>query len=148
MQDDGSLVYAGERIEQRLRYTEAQIAEFARLTHDHNPLHHDVAAARRAGFTSVIAAGQQTSANMMGLVASHYSRRDDGVARDMLCLNFNFAYKLPVFADQELLLAWKVSAAQWNGKLGGMLAHLDGSATVLGIPSVIGRGTILVRHGA
>ena len=34
---------------------------------------------------------------MSGLAASHFSRRDDGVPRAMLCLNFNFSYKAPIY---------------------------------------------------
>jgi hypothetical protein len=52
---------------------------------------------------------------MIGLVASHFSRNDDGIERELLCLNFNFAFKAPVFAEQELLLSWRVaSVRRWT----------------------------------
>ena len=71
------------------------------------------------------------------------------VKREMLCLNMNFAFKGPVFADQDVALHWKVATAQWNSKLEGLLAHLDGSASVVeGKPLVIARGTILVKEVA
>lgn len=140
------LVMTGETISKRLRYTRDEIAQFARMTFDENPLHRDLEAARHAGFPDVIAAGQHTSAIMTGLVATYFSRNDDGIPREMLCLNFNYAYKLPVFADTDLDVVWRVSASQWNSKLGGMLVHLDGQASHNGAPSVIGRGTILVKH--
>jgi hypothetical protein len=67
----------------------------------------------------------------------------------MLCLNFNFAFKQPVFADQELVLHWKVSGVEWSDKLGGMIGQLDGSASVRNSrPSVVGRGTVLVQFEA
>jgi acyl dehydratase len=131
-----------------MRYSRDDIEKFARLTLDENPLHRDAALARRAGFDDVIAAGQHTSAIMMGFMATHFARHDDGVRREVLCLNFNFSYKLPVKPDRELLLRWSVATVVWNSKLGGMLAHLDGNATQEGAsaPSVVGRGTILVKE--
>jgi hypothetical protein len=65
----------------------------------------------------------------------------------MLCLNMNFAFKGPVFADQDVIVRWTVASVQWNGKLQGLLAHLDGKAGVLDHkPAVVGRGTILVKE--
>jgi acyl dehydratase len=144
---EDKLVLVGEEVTKTLRYTREDIAKFAHMTFDSNPLHIDVEVARRARFGDVIAAGQHTSAIMMGLVATYFSRSDDGIAREMLCLNFNFSYKQPVFADEDIHIVWRVSAVSRNSKLGGMLAHLDGSAAASPTkPSVIGRGTILVKH--
>ena len=57
-------------------------------------------------------------------------------------------YELPVLAGQDLVLSWKVASVEWNSKLGGQLAHLDGvAAAAHARPSVIGRGTILVKQG-
>lgn len=140
-------VQLGERIGRTIRYTREQISQFAHLTHDGNPLHHEVQAAHAAGFPDVIAAGQQTSSNMMGLVASHFSRREDGIAREMLCLNFNFSYKHPVYAGQDLHLLWTVRQIESNRKLGGLLVHLDGVASLDDRKVVVvGRGTILLRE--
>jgi len=142
------LVSVGERVSHTVRYTQEEITRFAALTHDSNPLHRDADLARRVGFNEVIACGQQTTSIMMGLLASHFSRDEGGIAREMLALNVNFAFKLPVFAGEDLELAWTVSSAQWNNKLGGMLAHLDGGATRVGhdAPSVVARATILVKQ--
>ena len=140
------LVGVGETVSKTLRYSHEDIAHFARLTHDENPLHYEREAAQRAGFPDVIAAGQHTSATMTGLIATYFSRDDDGIAREMLCLNLNFAYKHPVFADRDLEIMWRVASTQYNSKLGGVLAHLDGTATQEpGKPSVIARATVLVK---
>ena len=73
------------------------------------------------------------------------ARSTDGTLRHMLCLNVNFAFKAPVFAEQDVNLRWRVATAAWNRSLGGMLAHLDGQAwAVADTPAVIARGTILV----
>jgi acyl dehydratase len=141
-----TLVRVGETCERVVRFTREDIATFARLTGDSNPLHHDVQAAQRARHGEIIASGQQTTAMMIGLAASHFSRDDDGQARELLCLNFNFAFKAPVFAEQELVLSWRVASVEWNATLGGWLAHADGRATVRHAhPCVIGRGTLLVK---
>jgi acyl dehydratase len=144
-----TLVAAGERCSRSLRFTREQIAEFARLSGDDNPLHLDEVVAQRAQFGEVVASGQQTAAVLMGLVSSHFSQPLGDVARQVICLNFNFAYKRPVFADQDLLLQWHVSSVEWSERLGGAIAHLDGSAGVRGsAPCVVARGTVLVQHRA
>lgn len=142
-----ALIAVGEEVERTLRYSVEDIAAFARMTFDDNPLHVDRQAAERGRFGRIIASGQQTSAILMGMLATHFSRSDDGVARQMLCLNMNFAFKAPLFAAQDVRLRWRVSAAAWNSTLSGMLAHLDGQAWVqAGAPAVIARGTILVSE--
>ena len=145
---DTPLIRPGETFHAQLRYTREQIVQFARLTGDANPLHHDRQAAERASFGEIIASGQQTASQMMGVVATHFSRRDDGVPREMLCLNFNFAFRAPVFAEQDIAIQWRVSEIERNSKRGGYIGHLDGTASVAGRPCVIGRGTVLVSRAA
>ena len=53
----------------------------------------------------------------------------------------------PIFADQEVHLRWSVSKVEWNAKLEGWLAHLDGTASVaFHEPAVVARGTIVVTE--
>ena len=142
---DERLISAGEKVTRRLRYSRADIAQFARMSLDENPLHLDSMVAQRARFGEIVASGQQTSAILMGMLATHYSRHDDGVPRQMICLNMNFAFKAPVFAEQEIVLQWKVSSVTANIKLKGLVGLLDGHASVArGKPAVVARGTILV----
>jgi acyl dehydratase len=140
------LVKIGERMEFTTRYTREEISRFAMLTLDSNPLHHDREAAREAGLPDVIASGQHTSALMSGLAATYFSRSDDGVARSMLCLHFNFAYREPIYADQDVSMAWTVTDTEWSISLSGVIAQLEGHATVGNAPAVIARGTVLVRR--
>ena len=148
MNTETPLIRAGEEFRTRVRYTREQIIQFARLTGDTNPLHHDRQAAERASFGELIASGQQTASQMMGLVASYFSRREDGIAREMLCLNFNFAFKLPVFAEQDIHIEWRVTEVERSTRRGGFIGHVDGTASVGGKPCVVGRGTVLVRRSA
>jgi acyl dehydratase len=146
--DTADLVRVGERIEHVAHYTRDEISRFATLTLDLNPVHHDRDAALRAGLPDVIASGQHTSALMSGLAASYFSRDDDGVARNMLCLHFNFAYREPIFADADVTLRWVVASTEWNASLGGVIAQLEGKASVCNALAVIARGTVLVRRAS
>ena len=140
------LAVVGEKLSKTLRYSREDIALFARLSSDENPLHTDTAVAQRARFGEIIASGQHTSAHLMGMLATYFSRHADGIRREMLCLNMNFAFKNPVFADQDITLQWRVSSVEPNDKLQGLLVHLDGAASIgHGKPALIARGTILVK---
>jgi len=139
-------VRVGEHFDRQLRYSVAQIAEFARISGDANPLHHAVRPQRGSDFKDVIASGQQTAAAMMGLVASYFSRNDDGIEREMLCLNFNFAFKAPIHAETEIDLRWLVSSVDFNSRLDGWIGQLNGSAFSAGEDCVVARGTVLVRR--
>ena len=147
--ENSHLIEVGERLSRTVRYSRDEIATFARMTFDENPLHVDNQVAQRARFGEIIASGQQTSAVMMGMLATYFSRADDGVPRQMLCLNMNFSFKSPVFADQDVTLTWQVSSLEWKAKLGGQLAQLDGTARIgAGKPLIIARGSILVSEVA
>ena len=143
-----ALVQVGERIEHVAHYSAAEISRFATLTLDSNPVHHDRDAALAAGLVDVIASGQHTSALMSGLAATHFSRGDDGIPRSMLCLHFNFAYREPIYAGSDVTMRWVVSSTEWNASLNGVIAQLEGKATVANAPAVIARGTVLVRRAS
>jgi acyl dehydratase len=145
---DTPLIRVGEEFRAIVRYTREQIIQFARLTGDSNPLHHDRQAAERANFGEIIASGQQTASQMMGVVATRFSQREDGVLREMLCLNFNFAFKAPIFAEQDIHITWRVGKIESSLRQGGYIGHLDGQASVAGRACVVGRGTILVKRAA
>ncbi len=153
--DPAALVFVGETLTQTVCFSHDDITTFARLSGDHNPLHTDTEVARRARFGKIIASGQQTSAALMGLLATYYSRDEhtpshhNDIAREMLCLNMNFAFKSPVFADQSIALQWRVASVDWKDALRGCLVQLDGSAVVdSGKAAVVARGTILVKERA
>jgi acyl dehydratase len=141
-------IVSGERVQRTVRFTREQIADFARMTGDANPLHFDHIAAQRARHGEIIASGQQTAAQMMGLAATYFSRSDDGCAREMLCLNFNMAFKSPVFAEQDLELTWVVGEVEWSARLNGWIGHVDGTAKAGGRVCLIARGTLLVKTSA
>jgi acyl dehydratase len=142
----GPAVEVGERCSRSVRFSRDDIAAFARLSGNDNPLHHDQQAAQRARHGEIIASGEQTTALMIGLVSTHFSRPDGATPRELLCLNFNFAFKAPVFAEQTIDLSWRVASVEPHARLGGLLVQLDGKAAVRGSPpAVVARGTLLVR---
>ena len=139
-------VTVAETCERVVSFSRAAIAEFAHLTGDANPLHYDPEAAARAHHGRIIASGQHTTSNLIGLAATHFARSCEHFAREVLCLNFNFAFKAPVFAEQAIALSWKVASVEPNDRLGGLLVHLDGKAAVPHAPpAVVGRGTLLIK---
>lgn len=141
------LVEVGEAFGKTVRFSVEDIAAFALACHDANPLHRDAEEAAQSGFGDIIASGSHTGSMLMGLAASHLSRRGDGVARQMLGLNFNLAFKAPIYAGEDIHLQWRVSSVEWNARLGGCIAHLDGHASTLrsGV-AVVARATVLVKE--
>ncbi|MES2718091.1 MAG: MaoC family dehydratase [Pseudomonadota bacterium] len=140
------LVQAGDTCSRSVRFSRDEIATFARLSGDSNPLHHDQQAAQRALHGEIIASGEHTTAVLIGLASSFFSLPDAHGPRELLCLHFNFAFKAPVFAEQAIELSWTVASVEPNQRLGGLLVHLDGKAAVRHAnPAVVGRGTLLVK---
>ena len=143
------LVRQGDVCSRNVRFSRDEIALFARLSGDSNPLHHDQQAAQRALHGEIIASGEQLAAVLIGLASSHFSQPDAHGAREVLCLNFNFSFKAPVFAEQEIELRWTVASVEPHARLGGLLVQLDGKAAVRHArPAVIGRGTLLIKSVA
>ena len=83
----------------------------------------------------------------MGLASAYFSRGGDAhvPAREVLCLNFNFSLKAPVFADDEAELSWVVSNIEWSSRLSGWLVQGDGAAAVAQRPCVVARATLLIK---
>lgn len=143
-----ALLAVGERCSKTMRFSGEAIAEFARLTGDANPLHSDPVAAARSRHGRLIAAGQHTTSQLIGLAATHFSRghgAPDGEALELLCLNFNFALKHPVFADDVAELGWCVSSVEWSARLRGWLVQADGDVHVGERVCVVARTTLLVK---
>jgi acyl dehydratase len=140
------LIQVGDACSRSVRFSREDIAAFVRISGNSNPLHHDAQAAQRARHGEIIASGEHTTALMIGLLSSHFSQPDGAGPRELLCLNFNFAFKAPVFAEQTLQLSWRVASVEPHPGLGGIVVHVDGKAAVRGSASaVVGRGTLLIK---
>src|SRR6516164_6835409 len=62
---------------------------FASMVGDTNPLHHDTDYAAATRFGRLLASGPQTTAHLLALTASHFSKRGA-----MLALNFGFGFSV------------------------------------------------------
>ena len=136
----------GDLIARIDRYSREDIEAFAMACHDRNPLHSDDALAQRSRFGEVIASGQHTSSMLIGLVISHFAHPADGRAREVLLLHVNFAFRSPIFANEDIQLSWRVVEVNWNAKLRGHVLVLEGGAsTARARPALVARGTLLAK---
>lgn len=138
-----ALGFTLERVD---RYSHADIEAFAAACRDRNPLHADPARAERSRYGEIIASGQHTSSMLLGLATSFFTQPTAGRFNEVLVLHVNFAFKAPVFADEEATLRWSVAAVEWNDKLGGHIVMLDGGVrTERSQPALVARTALLVK---
>lgn len=136
----------GERFALRLRLGVDEIPAFAASVRDFNPLHHDAAAARAAGYPGLIACGPHLGGIFMGMTATHFVRTlDDGRRRSGLGLGFDLRFRKPVFPDEDIDLQWRVDALEPKPRLAGWLTRLEGEARSARGLLIGGSGTLLLR---
>lgn len=111
----------GERFSEIIRLTPEDASAFALAARDHNPIHHDLEAAKRSRYQRLIASGTQTSSRLIALAATHFSRLGD-----MVGLEFSVKFHRPVYADDTILLEWQVVSVEESAFLGGEVVDLRG----------------------
>jgi len=114
-------VKPGEKFSETIRLTPEDASAFALAARDHNPIHHDVEAAARSRYQRLIASGTQTTARLMALTATHFSRLGD-----MVGLEFNVKFHRPVYSDDTILLEWQVVSVEESAYLKGEVVELRG----------------------
>ena len=140
------LANVGETFARRTRLSADAIRDFATTVGDHNPLHHDVAAARAAGYRALIASGTQLGSVLMAMTATHFAEpAADGRPRLGLGLGFELTFRGPVYADEDVHLRWTVTGASWKESLAGWLTLLAGDARAGDRLLLAATGTLLVR---
>lgn len=138
----------GETFTLVVRLGDDEIRAGARDLYDLNPLHHDLAAARAAGYPGLIASGAHTGAIFMGMTATHFSApAPDGSARSMLGLGFDIKFRNVVFADEDITLRWTVARSTWKASLTGYVTLCDGEAHTPRGLVLSGVAHLLLRHG-
>jgi 3-hydroxybutyryl-CoA dehydratase len=131
-----------ERFSSTIVLTPATVSAFARAAGDDNPLHHDPDHAAGTRYGRLVASGPQTTAHLMALTASHFSRR--GV---MVGLEFWFRFRRPVFANETIRLEWLVVSVKHNSRLGGDVIELRGRIrNEMGETAVGAKGRVLVSE--
>jgi len=129
-----------ERFSAVLALAPGATGAFARVVGDSNPLHHDADFAATTRFGRVLASGPQTTAHLMALTASHFSKRGA-----MLDLEFWFRFRRPVYADETITLEWLVVAVKESSRLGGEIIDLRGRIHKQNGETAVGaKGRVLV----
>ncbi len=113
--------YAHERFSAGVVLTPADASAYAQAVGDSNPVHHDAAFASATRFGRQIASGTHTTALLLGLTASHFSKRCA-----MVGLEFWVRFRKAIFADEAITLEWLVVKVTPNAKLGGDVVELRG----------------------
>lgn len=114
-------VKARDRFSSVVTLDPANVSAFAESVGDTNPVHHDFEFAASTRYKRPIASGTHTSALLLGLTASHFSK---GGA--MVGLEFWLKFRRPVYADEKILLEWLVVKVTPNAKLKGDVVELRG----------------------
>ena len=115
------MAYPGERFSLDAALSPADVAAYARAAGDSNPVHQDPVFASSTRFGRLIASGTHTTALLLGLTASHFSR---GGA--MLGLEYWLRFRRAIYADEAIRLEWLVVKVTPNQKLGGDVVELRG----------------------
>ena len=110
-----------ERFSSEITLNPAMVGAFAASVGDTNPVHHDPGFAASTRYKRPIASGTHTSALLLGLTASHFSK-----AGAMVGLEFWLKFRRPVYADETIHLEWLVVKVTPNQKLKGDVVELRG----------------------
>jgi 3-hydroxybutyryl-CoA dehydratase len=110
-----------ERFSADVTLSPAAVAEFANAAGDNNPIHHDADFAATTRFRRPTASGPHTTALLLALTASHFSKTGA-----MLGLEFWVRFRRPIYADETIHLEWMVIKVTPNEKLKGDVVELRG----------------------
>lgn len=131
-----------DRFSCEITLTPDSVAEYARAAGDRNPVHFDPAFAARTRYRRLIASGTQTTALLLGLTATHFSK-----GTSMVGLEYWVKFRRPVFADERIRLEWLVIKITRNARLGGDIVDLRGRVRGEdGQTSIGAKGRVLVTN--
>src|SRR5499427_9745011 len=113
--------YPRERFSSAVSLTPATVVAFANAAGDNNPIHHDPQFAATTRFGRPTASGPHTTALLLALTASHFSKRGA-----MLGLEFWVRFRRPIYADETISLEWLVISVKQHPRLNGEIIDLRG----------------------
>lgn len=132
--------YPRERFSAEITLTPALVAAYAQAAGDTNPVHHDPGFAAASRYGRLIASGTHTTALLLGLTASHYSKLGA-----MVGLEFWVRFRRPIYADETIHLEWLAVKVTPNEKLKGEVVELRGRITGQNGETALGaKGRVLV----
>lgn len=110
-----------ERFSSEVALNPALVAESAHAIGDTNPVHHDSEFAASTRYGRLIASGAHTTALLLALTASHFSKKGA-----MVGLEFWVRFRRPIYADETIRLEWLVVKVTPNAKAKGDIVELRG----------------------
>jgi len=132
--------YPRERFWSEVTLTPAIVGAYAHAAGDDNPIHHDPQFASSTRYGRVIASGTHTTALLLGLTASHFSK-----VGAMIGLEFWVCFRRPIYADETIRMEWLVIKVTPNETLNGEIVELRGRIKAQDGQTAIGaRGRVLV----
>jgi acyl dehydratase len=132
--------YPRQRFSSTVTLTPAAVASYAHAVGDDNPVHHDPQFARSTRFGRLIASGTHTTALLLALTASHFSKLGA-----MVGLEFWVRFRRAVFADETIHLEWLVVKVTRSEKLNGDIVELRGRIKAQDGQTAVGaKGRVLV----
>ena len=114
-------VRAHDRFSAEYSLTPELVSEQALSVGDVNPIHHDPDFAAGTRYGRPIASGTHTTALLLALSASHFSK-----GMSMVGLDYWVGFRRPIFADETIRLEWLVIRVTPCEKLGGSIVELRG----------------------
>ncbi len=131
-----------DRFSSQVVLNPAMVSEFARNSGDDNPVHHDPVFAATTRYRRLIASGTHTTALLLGLAASHFSKSATTIG-----LEFWVRFRRAVFADETIMLEWLVIKVTPNDRLGGDVVELRGRVKGQDGQTAVGaKGRVLVTE--
>src|SRR5678809_1569067 len=132
--------YPRERFSSEVTLSPETVVSFANAAGDNNPIHHDPEFAATTRFGRPTASGPHTTALLLALTASHFSKKGA-----MLGLEFWVRFRRPIYADETICLEWLASKVSTNERRRGGIADLRGrNKGQDGKTSVGAKGRVLV----
>jgi acyl dehydratase len=113
--------YPRERFSAEVKLSPETVMQFAEAAGDDNPIHHDAEYAAATRFGRPTASGPHTTALLLALTASHFSKKGA-----MLGLEFWVRFRRAIYADETIRLEWMVIKVTPNEKLRGEIVELRG----------------------
>jgi acyl dehydratase len=110
-----------DRFSAEYSLTPKMVADYALSVGDKNPVHHDPDFAAKTRYGQLIASGTHTTALILGLTESHFSKNTS-----MVGLDYWVGFRRPIYANETIKLEWLVVRVTPNIKLRGNIVELRG----------------------
>jgi len=110
-----------DKFSQEYSLTPNIVSEYAHSVGDSNPIHHDPEFASNTRYGRPIASGTHTTALILGLSASYFSKTSS-----MVGLDYWVGFRRPIYADETIKVEWLVIRVTPNKKLKGNIVELRG----------------------